>query len=168
METVQEARVTARVQQVHEIYLRATPQAIWDALTTPEWTARYGYHAPAVYDLKRGGRYTSTSTEAMRKLGLPETIIDGEVLEARPPHKLVQTFRFLFNAEHEAEGYTRVTWEIVPTESGYCRLTVTHDLTGAPLMAASTASKVDGAGGGGWTWIISDLKSLLETGKSMQ
>ena len=77
------------------------------------------------------------------------------------------TPRFLFTEQNKAEGFTRITWEIVPTTSGFCRLTVTHELENAPIMATATSSKVDGEGGGGWTWIISDLKSLLETGKSL-
>jgi uncharacterized protein YndB with AHSA1/START domain len=153
--------------QIHEIYIRAAPEVIWEALTTPEWTARYGYRAPAEYDLKPGGKYHAKATAQMRSMGLPEVVIDGEIIEANPPRKLVQTFRFLFSEENKAEGFTRVTWEIEPTEAGFCRLTVTHDLEGAPIMASATSSKFDKQGGGGWTWIISDLKSLLETGKSL-
>jgi uncharacterized protein YndB with AHSA1/START domain len=103
----------------------------------------------------------------MRSMGLPEVIIDGEVIEAKPPKKLVQTFRFLFSEQNKAEGFTRITWEIEPTSAGFCRLTVTHELDGAPIMAAATSSKFNDHGGGGWLWILSDLKSLLETGKSM-
>jgi len=153
--------------QIHEIYIRAAPEAIWEALTTREWTARYGYRAAAEYDLKPGGKYRANATPQMLSIGLPQVIIDGEVIEAHPPRKLVQTFRFLFSAQNEAEGFTRVTWEIEPTTAGFCRLTVTHDLEGAPLMAGATASKFDQQGGGGWTWILSDLKSLLETGKTL-
>jgi len=154
--------------QIHEIYIKAPPEMIWDAVTSPEWTAKYGYRTPVEYDLKRGGKYRAKSTEQMRAMGLPETCIDGEVIEAKPPFKLVQTWRFLFTPEQKAEGFTRVTWEIVPATGGFCRLTVTHDqLENAPIMAANTSSKFDDKGGGGWNWIISDLKSLLETGKTL-
>jgi uncharacterized protein YndB with AHSA1/START domain len=153
--------------QIHEIYIKATPEMIWDAVTTPEWTAKYGYRTPATYDLKRGGKYRVQATEQMRAMGLPGTIIDGEVVEALRPRRLVHTVRFLFSAANEAEGFTRITWDIEPTTLGFCRVTVTHELEGAPMMATATSSKVDGQGGGGWTWIISDLKSLLETGKSL-
>jgi uncharacterized protein YndB with AHSA1/START domain len=152
--------------QIHEIYIRATPEAIWDALTTPEWTARYGYRTPARYELKHGGKYLVRSTEEMRAMGLPAVIIDGEVIEAQAPRRLVHTVRFLFSAANEAEGFTRITWDIVPTTAGFCRLTVTHEMNNAPMMASATSSKADdGKGGGGWTFIISDLKSLLETGR---
>ncbi|TAL01355.1 MAG: transcriptional regulator [Rhodospirillaceae bacterium] len=164
MDAGKKASVTTKI---HEIYIRSTPETIWSAITSPEWNDKYGYRAAAVYELKPGGKYAAKATAQMRTMGLPETIIDGEVLEAHPPRKLVQTFRFLFNEQNRAEGFTRVTWEIEPTASGFCRLTVTHELDGAPIMAAATSGKYSEKGGGGWAWIISDLKSLLETGKSM-
>jgi uncharacterized protein YndB with AHSA1/START domain len=153
--------------RIHEIYIRATAQAIWEAITTPEWTSRYGYRAPQHYDLKPGGAFKAESTQQMRQMGLPEVIIDGEIIEAQAPHKLVQTYRFLFSDANKAEGFTRVTWEIESREEGFCRLTVTHELGGAPIMEAATSSKFNNRGGGGWTWIMSDLKSLLETGKPL-
>jgi uncharacterized protein YndB with AHSA1/START domain len=164
MSTEKEKSVTT---QVHEIYIKATAEMIWDAITTPEWTARYGYRTRAEYDLKPKGKFRHLANQQMIGMGLPETCIDGEVIEAKPPRKLVHSWRFLFTPEQKAEGFTRVTWEIEPTTAGFCRLTVTHELEGAPLMAANTSSKFDERGGGGWNWIISDLKSLLETGKTM-
>jgi hypothetical protein len=73
----------------------------------------------------------------------------------------------MFAPEQTAEGFTRVTFEIVETPGGYSRLTVTHDLTGAPIAAGMITSKFEGHGGGGWAWILSDLKSLLETGATL-
>ena len=166
MPTQQEAGLTpASSTHVHEIYIRAEAAAIWDAITNPQWTSRYGYGAFMEYDLKAGGKFRARANQGMLAHGLPETIIDGEVIEAKPPNKLVQTFRFLFTDDMRREGFTRLTWEIVPTESGFCRLTVTHELENAPIAARNTASKYDKQGGGGWNWILSDLKSLLETGK---
>jgi len=153
--------------QIHEIYIKATPQAIWDAITTPEWTARYGYRGPAEYDLRPGGAYKARSTPEMVQFGIPEVAVDGEVVESNPPHRLVQTYRFLFNDEMKAEGFTRVTWEIVATQSGFSRLTVTHELEGAPIMAGMVGSKFSEMGTGGWGWILSELKTVLETGASM-
>jgi uncharacterized protein YndB with AHSA1/START domain len=153
--------------RIHEIYIRAAAEAIWEAITAPEWTNRYGYRSSQHYELRPGGTFQAKANAQMRQMGLPELIIDGEVIEAHPPHKLVQTFRFLFSDANKAEGFTRITWEIEPRAEGFCRLTVTHQLDGAPLMEAATSSKFDGRGGGGWTWIISDLKSLLETGKPL-
>ena len=158
---------TGMTTQIYEIYIRATPQAIWDAITTPEWTAKYGYRGPVEYDLRPGGAYRGRSTPEMVSFGLPEVAIDGEVVEADPPRKLVQTYRFLFNEATKAEGFTRLTWEIEPTQSGFSRLTVTHELEGAPIMAGMLASRFSEAGTGGWNWILSDLKTLLETGSAM-
>ena len=87
------------VTQVYEVYIKATPQAIWDAITTPEWTVRYGYQGETTYDLRPGGAYKARATPDMRKFGLPEVVVDGEVIESNPPHRLVQTYRFLFNEQ---------------------------------------------------------------------
>lgn len=164
MSTKAQAGVTT---QVFEIYINATAEAVWDAVTNPEWNAKYGYRAPTTYGLRLGGQVRVSANAEMRAMGLPETIIDGEVIECAPPHKLVQTYRWLFTEESKAEGFTRVTWEIVPTEAGFTRLTVTHELAGAPQMAAAVSGKFNLQGGGGWNWILSDLKTLLETGKTM-
>ena len=163
----QESLNPSSTTHIHEIYINADAGAIWDALTKPEWTSRYGYRAMSNYELKPGGKFRCMANDMMKQMGLPEIVIDGEVIEVQPPHKLVQTYRFLFNDAHKAEGFTRITWEVVPTEKGFCRVTVTHDTAGAPMMSAATRSKFDLKGGGGWNWILSDLKSLLETGKTM-
>jgi uncharacterized protein YndB with AHSA1/START domain len=155
------------VTHVHQIYIKASPQAIWDAITDPAWNGRYGYQGVSEYELKPGGKFRCKANPQMREMGLPETIIDGEVLEVRPPSKLVQTYRWLFNDQHQAEGFTRLTFEIVPTSAGFCLLTVTHDVTGAPMMSAATQTTFNEMGGGGWNWILSDMKSLLETGTIM-
>ncbi len=153
--------------QVYEIYIRASPQQIWDAITTPEWTAKYGYRGPAEYDLRPGGTFQAHATSEMLAMGVPDILVDGEVIEADPPRKLVQTYRFLFSEENKAEGFTRVTWEIEAATATFSRLTVTHELKGAPIMAGLTAGKFSEMGTGGWSWILSDLKSLLETGATL-
>ncbi len=155
------------VTQVYEIYIKAAPQAIWDAITSPEWTAKYGYGGPVQYDLRPGGAFRAFATAGMRAMGLPEVIIDGEVVESASPRRLVQTYRFLFTEGMKQEGFTRITWEIEKTASGFTRLTVTHELTGAPTMASAVSAKFSEMGTGGWSWILSDLKTLLETGTRM-
>jgi len=156
-----------RVTYVHQIYIRSTPQAIWDAITDPKWNGRYAYRVIGEYELEPGGKYRAVANEKMRSFGLPETVIDGEVIEVKPPTKLVQTYRWLFSEQNRAEGFTRLTFEIQPTSAGFCRLTVTHDVTGAPTMAEATQTPYNEQGGGGWDWILSDIKTLLETGKTM-
>lgn len=153
--------------QIYEIYIKAAPQAIWDAITQPEWTARYGYQGPAEYELRPGGAYRASASQGMVAMGIQGVLVDGEVIEAEPPNKLVQTYRMLFSDANRAEGFSRVTWEIAATESGFSRLTVTHELAGKPIMAAMVASKFSESGTGGWSWILSDLKSVLETGQAM-
>jgi hypothetical protein len=85
------------------------------------------------------------------------------------PRKLVQTFRMVMDDDMAAEGFTRLTYEIEQIDGGVTKLTVIHDLTGAPKLQLLLAGGLESQGaGGGWSWILSDLKSLLETGKSFQ
>ena len=150
--------------QVYQVFIKATPQAIWDAITRPEWTERYGYSARVEYDLRPGGAYRAYPGEEMAKVeGVPDVVVDGEVVETDPPRRLVQTWRALWDHEMTAEGFTRLTWEIEAGDAGIATLTVTHELDAAPKVARQVAGQVPEAGGG-WSWILSDLKTLLETG----
>ena len=162
--------------QVFRVWIKTTPERIWTAITDPAWTARYGYAAPAFYELKPGGSYRSEATDEMRAFGaengfpIPDTIVDGEVLEADPPRLLKQTWRMLMDPTTAAEPFTTLTYliEELKSQPGVCRLTITHELTGAPATATMVAgSPLDEAGGGGWAWVLSDLKSLLETGTAL-
>ena len=162
-----ESKAGIATTQVYEVYIKASQQAIWDAITSPEWTKKYGYQSAVDYELRPGGAYRAHSNEQMRSVGLPDVVVDGVVESADPPRKLVHTYRFLFSPAMKAEGFTRVTWEIEKVSAGFSRLTVIHELEGAPIMAGMVASKFSEMGTGGWAWILSDLKSLLETGRSM-
>jgi uncharacterized protein YndB with AHSA1/START domain len=157
--------------QVYRVYIKAEPQAIWDAITKPEWTEKYGYAGLADYDLRPGGQFLMRPGAAMAAYeGVPDVIIDGEVVEADPPRRLVQTWRMLMDPGLAAEGFTRLTYEIGERgEDGVTRLTITHDLAAAPNLAALVRgdSEAEGAGGG-WPWVLSDLKTLLETGTAFQ
>jgi uncharacterized protein YndB with AHSA1/START domain len=155
--------------QVHRVYIKATANAIWDAITTPEWTARYGHRGLSDYDLRPGGAFTGRANEGMIARGVPEVAVDGEVVEVDPPRRLVQTFRMLMDPGLAAEGFTRLTYEIDERDNGVCSLTVTHDLSGAPGLAALMRGDYEAMGaGGGWPWTLSGLKTLLETGKEME
>jgi uncharacterized protein YndB with AHSA1/START domain len=166
--------MTTETTQVYRVWIKTTPERIWAAIVDPEWTRRYAYSAPVHYDLKPGGAYYSTATKEMLDFGaangfpVPETIVDGEVIEADPPRRLVQTWRMLMDPTTAAEPFTQLTYEIEEskTQPGVCKLTVTHELVGAPATAAMVAGTEDGGAGGGWAWILSDLKTVLETGKS--
>ena len=158
----------AKTIQVYRVYIRATPDAIWTAITDPDWTDRYGYGGRAEYELQPGGSFRLLASEAMRAQGVPEVAVDGEVLEADPPRKLVQTWRLAMEASLAAEGFTRLTYEIEPLEGGVTRLTITHDLTDTPVHAGLVAGEMEDTGaGGGWAWVLSGLKTVLETGTSL-
>lgn len=161
-----ESTATATTVQVHRVYVKASAQAIWDAITDPEWNSRYAYRCAGRYDLRPGGAYLVISSPQMREFGAPEHLITGEVISADPPHRLVQTWHPHFGPEIDAEGPHRLTWEI-SEQMGVCRLTVTHELDDAPITA-STVGGDDPQAGGGWDMILSDLKTMLETGKAFQ
>ena len=150
MTTMTETNVTV---QVHQVFIRATPEAIWDAITKPEFTRDYLYGTRVEYDLRPGGAFRSISGDS------DEVLVAGEVIEADPPSKLVQTWRFLYDPELTAEGARRVTWEIEPGDGAVTKLTAIHELDGAPKTAEHVS--------GGWTYILSGLKTLLETGKPL-
>jgi uncharacterized protein YndB with AHSA1/START domain len=164
---------TMTTTQVYRVYIKATPQAIWDAITSSEWTERYGYGGQVSYDLRPGGAYQAFSSEAMKKAGaemgmpVPDVMVDGEVIEADPPHRLVQTWRMLMDPDG-VEPFTRLTYEIAESKGGVSKLTVTHELEEAPKLALLVSGVLEDQGaGGGWAWVLSDLKSLLETGSSL-
>jgi uncharacterized protein YndB with AHSA1/START domain len=155
------------ITQVYSVFIKATPEAIWDAITKPEWTQKYGYRPIAEYDLRPGGIYRGRASEEYQAMGMPEVVVEGEVVEADPPRKLVHTWRFMWDEQVKAEGPTRVTFEIEPIEGDVARLTVTHELENAPATASMLAGEVPGAGGG-WSYVLSDLKTLLETGVALE
>ena len=163
---------TETTTQMYRVYIKASPQAIWDAITSPEWSDRYGYWGHVSYDLRPGGALSIRASDAMKKAGAelgfptPDVIVDGEVIEADPPRKLVQTWRMLMDP-NGAEGFTRLTYEIEEGRGGVSKLTVIHDLAGAPRLALAVAGEMGEEAGGGWSWVLSDLKSLLETGRRM-
>jgi uncharacterized protein YndB with AHSA1/START domain len=160
--------------QVFRIWIKASREKIWAAITDPQWNGRYGYGAPAAYDLTKGGSFTTTASPEMKEYAaaegfpMPDVIVDGEVLESDPPRLLVQTWRMLMDPTTAAEPFTTLTYliEDAKTQPGVCKLTVTHELPGAPATAKMVAGTEDGGAGGGWAWILSDLKTLIETEKT--
>ena len=158
---------TATTTQVSRVYIKASPEKIWDAITDPGWNERYGYPGRSEYDLRPGGAFRAVAPPDAVAMGMPEVVADGEVVEADPPRRLVQTWRFLYEPLL-SEGFTRLTWDIEEDDGGVTRLTITHELENAPMTAEQVASVARiFEGGGGWTMILSDLKSLLETGSPM-
>ena len=140
--------------QVYQVFIRATPEQIWEAITKPEFTARYFYGARVVTTAEPGTPIRHFAPDGTTLWG------DNEVLEAEPPRRLVHTWRSLYDAELAAEPPSRVSWEIEPMPGGVVKVTVVHDaLQGSPKTAASVA--------GGWMFIISGLKTLVETGQPL-
>jgi uncharacterized protein YndB with AHSA1/START domain len=142
--------MTATATQVCSVFIKATPEQIWEAITNPEFTEKYFYASRV--ELADGRR---------RAFG-PEGQLWGDeaILEEDPPRRLVHGWRALYDPELAEEATSRVTWEIDQQEGGVSRLTVTHDqLEGAPKTAESVA--------GGWMYVLSGLKTLLETGKPL-
>jgi uncharacterized protein YndB with AHSA1/START domain len=160
--------------QVYRVYIKAAPEKIWQAIVDPEFNRRYGYAAPGFYQLEPGGSYHSTPNDGMiayaRENGfpMPDIIVDGEVIEVDPPRRLVQTWRLLMDPATAAEPHSRLTFEIEesPTQPGVCKLTVTHELPASPATAGVVSGSAEAGAGGGWAWILSDLKSMVETGKT--
>ena len=165
---------TGTTTQVFRVYIKTSAQAVWDAITKPEWTERYGYGGRPEYDLRPGRPYRWLTSEEMRAQGaargfeVPEVALDGEILEVDPPRKLVVTWRMLMDPSLIAEGFTRLSYEIDEAPNGVTRLTVVHELKDAPLLATLLAGGRESEGaGGGWSWVLSGLKTLLETGSEM-
>jgi uncharacterized protein YndB with AHSA1/START domain len=159
--------MTETATQVYRVYIRTTPDRVWDAITKPEWVARYGYGGTVDFDLTPGAPFKAYTSQEMRDAGAPDVAIDGEVIEADPPHKLVLSWRMVMDEGLAAEGFTRLTYEIEEPQEGLTKLTLVHELDGAPRLAALLRGDFESEGaGGGWAWVLSDLKTLLETGKS--
>jgi uncharacterized protein YndB with AHSA1/START domain/DNA-binding transcriptional ArsR family regulator len=137
---------------VFEIFIQTTPEKVWEALTESDFTTRYYYASTVESDWKPGSdfRYAlPDGTEAIR----------GEVLEAEPPKRLVTTFDARWDEGVAADSPSRISWEIEP-QGKACKLTVTHD-----GFAAETETYRQIAGG--MPYILSGLKTLLETGKPL-
>jgi len=151
--------------QVNRVFINAKPQQVWDAITRPEFNDKYAYRCVSEYELRIGGAFRALANKEMLEHGAPEVAIDGEVIECDPPRRLVQTWHANFSPEIAAEAAGTLTWEL-EEQYGSTRLTVTHETTGAPLTAAMTSGDIPDAGGG-WPYLLSDLKTFLETGAPM-
>jgi uncharacterized protein YndB with AHSA1/START domain len=147
--------MTEQTTQVYAIFIRATPEKVWEAITKPEFTAQYFYGSVIDSTLEPGTPYLGFSADRSQQF------VDGEVVDSDPPRLLRHTWRALYDEEMANEPHSQVTWEIEPQDGGFTKLTVVHDrLEASPKTAASV--------GGGWPYVLSGLKSLLETGKPLE
>ncbi len=136
---------------VFEIFIKTTPERLWEAITDPKTRAKYSFGVETHSDWTPNSEY---------KASVPGVIdlAAGENLEVDPPRRLVQSFNALWSDEVKAEGTSRVTWEIEPVGEDSCRLTVVHD----QLREGANPELY-----GGWPMILSGLKTLLETGETL-
>ncbi|HEY2948599.1 MAG TPA: SRPBCC family protein [Micromonosporaceae bacterium] len=142
--------MTAQTTKVFQIFIRTTPDRVWEAITSPHHTAKYFFGSHVDSTFQPGAPIVYHTADRSR------LDVDGEVLEVDPPRRLVTTWRSLWTPELAAEEPSRVSWEIETAGEGVCKLTLTHDrLDGAP----KTAEQIEG-----WSYILSGMKTLLETG----
>jgi uncharacterized protein YndB with AHSA1/START domain/DNA-binding transcriptional ArsR family regulator len=136
---------------VFEVFIKTTPERLWEAITDPKLRARYSFGVETRSDW---------GPESSYKASVPGVIdiAEGENLEVDPPRRLVQTFNALWSDDVKAEGTSRVTWEIEPVGADSCRLTVVHDQLNDDANPELY---------GGWPMILSGLKTLLETGEDL-
>ena len=157
------------VVQMERVYIKAAPERVWEAITSSEWSQRYGHSGLVEYDLRKGGLFRARANEGMLAMGTPEIVMDGEVLEADPPRRLVQTWRVLMDPTMAAETASRLTWELDERPGGLTRLTVMHEFPEGSAAAALMAGRLEDMGaGGGWAWVLSGLKTVLETGERLE
>jgi uncharacterized protein YndB with AHSA1/START domain len=136
---------------VFEIFIKTTPERLWEAITDRDLRARYSFGVGTESDWSPGSTYKASVPGVI-------DIAEGENVEVDPPRRLVQTFTALWSDEVKGEGASRVTWEIEPVGDDSCRLTVIHD----QLKPGANNELY-----GGWPQILSGLKTLLETGEDL-
>jgi uncharacterized protein YndB with AHSA1/START domain len=146
------SRLEEGMEKVFEIYIKTTPERLWEAITDPDMRAKYNFGSRMTSDWTPGSRYEVNHPKA----GGP--LCEGENLEVDPPRRLVQSMVALWSDDAKNEGTSRVTWEIEPVGDDSCRLTLTHD----QLREGASEELY-----GGWPMILSGLKTLLETGEKL-
>jgi uncharacterized protein YndB with AHSA1/START domain len=142
-------RLESPMEKVYEIYIRTTPERLWEAIIDPEIRRKYNFGAGVTSEWKVGSRLDMGVAEAGMELG------EGEILEIDPPRRLVHTMTALWSDEVKSEGASRVSWDIEQVEDS-CHLTVTHD-----QLREGANNQIYG----GWPMILSGLKTWLESGQ---
>jgi uncharacterized protein YndB with AHSA1/START domain/DNA-binding transcriptional ArsR family regulator len=142
-------RLESPMEKIFEIYIRTTPERLWEAITDGEIRSKYNFGARVTSEWTPGSRFEMGSPRSGGLLG------EGINLEVDPPRRLVQSMVALWGDDVKAEGATRITWEIEPVGDS-CHLTVTHD----ELREGANDQLY-----GGWPMILSGLKTWLETGE---
>jgi uncharacterized protein YndB with AHSA1/START domain len=140
----------ARSTYLYVSYIRTTPEKLWKALTDGEFMRQYWFGMRGDSDFKKGSPWKLVATDG--------TVWDaGEILESDPPKRLVIRWAHQNKPELKAEGDSICTMELEPEDQGAVKLSITHTVE-------RESSKLIVAVSGGWPKVISNLKSLLETG----
>jgi len=143
----------ATATQVYQLYIRASQEEVWDAITNPAIIAKFFFGAQVESTYEVGSKLRSLSPDGSGTWG------DNTILECDPPRRLVHTWRSLYDPVLAAEPESRVTWEIEAQPGGLAKLTLVHDrLDASPKTAASVR---------GWSYILSNLKTVMETGQAL-
>ena len=145
------SRLESPMEKIFEIYIKTTPERLWEAITNSEIRSKYQFGNTIETDWTPGGSFTMNNVKAGAPLG------EGENLEVDPPRRLVQTMRALWGEDVKAEGTSKITWDIEQVGDS-CRLTVTH----SDLREGANEQLY-----GGWPMILSGLKTWLETGEKL-
>ena len=139
--------------QVYQLYIKAPQEEVWEAITDPVTVARFFFGQVREATYEAGGYLRSWSPDHSQMWG------DNVILECEPPRRLVHTWRSLYDPQMAAEAESRVTWEIEEQPAGFSKLTLIHDrLDASPKTAASVV---------GWSYILSNLKTVVETGEPL-
>jgi uncharacterized protein YndB with AHSA1/START domain len=140
----------AAPRHVFRIHIRATPEEVWQAITDPEFTRQYFHHTAFESTLEPGSPMRFVMADGT-------DAVVGEIEEVDPPHRLVMTWRALYDAAMADEPSSRVEWQLDDGGEGVTQVTTIHrDLAMSPVTSVSV--------GTGWIWILDSMKSLLETG----
>jgi uncharacterized protein YndB with AHSA1/START domain len=139
--------------QVYQLYIKATQEKVWDAITNPEIEAKFFHGAQVESTYEVGTKIRGVSPDRSQVWG------DNTILECDPPRRLVHTWRSIYDPDMAAEAESRVAWEIEAQPGGFSKLTVIHNcLDESPKTAASVK---------GWSYILSNLKTVIETGEAL-
>ena len=143
----------AAPRHIFETFIRATPEAIWQAITDPDFTRRYFHHTAIESAFTPGSALRYVLADG-------RDAVVGEIEEVDPPRRLVMTWRVMYDAAATEEPPSRVEWVLTPGDDGVTRVTTIHrDLARSPVTSAGV--------GTGWPWILDSMKSLLETGEPL-
>jgi len=149
-----ETEAAAKPRQVYQLSIKATPERVWEGITSAEFTSRYFHNTRVESDLRPGSPFLYYSSDRS------QVLVECEVIESDPPRRLVTTWRMLYDPALAADPPSRVTWELEAVAEGLTKLTVVHD-----GFDHETETYTHTAGG--WMWILCNLKTLLETGETL-